>query len=216
MRAKEAIKTVVRWVVGITAALALLYVNGGLASLIEACAKSAEPQAITEPQEVKVVWEEKVVIEYEPIYMEGTEKQVMPENMDELEDFIRDMCLVAQTLWGEARGMSTYEQSLVAWCIMNRVDSPQFPNTIEEVIKQSGQFHGYSPNYPIDAHLFDVAQDVICRWKYEPIALGNIGRTLPKDYLYFYGKDGHNKYRKSNSGAGIYDFTDILPNPYSE
>ena len=40
--------------------------------------------------------------------------------------------IIAQLIWGEARGVqSTTEQAAVAWCVLNRVDDPQFPDTIE-------------------------------------------------------------------------------------
>lgn len=165
------------------------------------------------PVEVEVVWREVEVIKYEPVSIEA-EQVILPEDVAQLDDFERDVCLVAQTLWGESRGMDDYENSLVAWCICNRVDSPAFPDTIERVVKQSGQFYGYKAQHPIDARLYGIARDVLLRWHLEKCGVQNVGRTLPSDYLFFYGKDLHNKYRKTNSGEGKYDFTNVLPNPY--
>lgn len=154
-----------------------------------------------------------VIIKYEPV--EPYEFILLPEDLYDFEDLETNIAIMAQTIYGEARDMSTYEMSLVAWCICNRVDSPQFPSTIEEVIKQKGQFHGYSADKPIEKRCYEVAKDVIIRWNMESQIIGNVGRTLPKDYLYFYGKDGHNKYRvKNDDPNGRWDFTDILPNPY--
>lgn len=150
---------------------------------------------------------------YEPV--EPYEFILLPEDLYDFKDLETNIAIMAQTIYGEARDMSTYEMSLVAWCICNRVDSPHFPSTIEEVIKQKGQFHGYSADKPIEKRCFEVAKDVIIRWNMESQIIGNVGRTLPKEYLYFYGKDGHNKYRvKNDDPNGRWDFTDILPNPY--
>ena len=154
-----------------------------------------------------------VVIKYEPV--EPYEYILLPEDLYDFEDLEHQIGIMAQTIYGEARDMSTYEMSLVAWCICNRVDDPHFPSTIEEVIKQKGQFHGYSADKPIEKRCYEVAKDVIIRWNMESQIIGNVGRTLPKEYLYFYGKDGHNKYRvKNDDPNGRWDFTDILPNPY--
>ena len=168
-----------------------------------------------EAEEIKVVWEHKEIVEYQPVAA-AEEKIILPEDVANMDGFERDICLVAQTLWGESRGMSDYENSLVAWCICNRVDSPLFPDTVEAVIKQSGQFHGYNANNPVDSRLYKIARDVLIRWHVEKELVGDTGRTLPEDYLYFYGKDFHNKFRTTNSGAGYYDFTEELSNPYHE
>lgn len=44
----------------------------------------------------------------------------------------------------EAESEGVYGMALVMSVIMNRVASPDFPDTIEEVIKQDGQFAAYS------------------------------------------------------------------------
>ena len=166
-----------------------------------------------DPEYLKRVLTPPEVIKYEPV--EPYEFILLPEDLYDFEDLETNIAIMAQTIYGEARDMSTYEMSLVAWCICNRVDDPHFPSTIEEVIKQKGQFHGYSADKPIEKRCYDVAKDVIIRWNMESQIIGNVGRTLPKEYLYFYGKDGHNKYRvKNDDPNGRWDFTDILPNPY--
>ena len=142
---------------------------------------------------------------------------ITPSDIEEMEGFEESVCVMAQMLYGECRGLSTYEMSLACWCVLNRVDSPDFPDSVKEVITQKGQFHGYKATNPVDERLFNIAKDVILRWNMEGELVGNSGRTLPKEYLYFYGKDGHNKYRVRNSDPkGIYDFTDVLPDPYKE
>lgn len=48
--------------------------------------------------------------------------------------------LLASLIWAEARGEPYIGQVAVGAVVMNRVESPEFPGTIEEVIRQKGQF----------------------------------------------------------------------------
>jgi spore germination cell wall hydrolase CwlJ-like protein len=50
--------------------------------------------------------------------------------------------LLARLLYAEAGGEGTVGMQAVATVVMNRVASPQFPNTVEKVILQKGQFQG--------------------------------------------------------------------------
>lgn len=135
------------------------------------------------------------------------------DNLANESELQKSVCLIAQTLWGECRGMSKYEQSMVAWCILNRVDNPRYPDSIEEVIKQPGQFHGYSENNPIDDLEYQIALDVVMRWSYEAYTIGDVGRTLPEYYTCFYGKDGHNWFRNEDKSL-YYRFT--ADDPYGD
>lgn len=51
-----------------------------------------------------------------------------------------EMELMAKAVYGEARGESTLGQIAVAAVILNRLDSPEFPNTITEVIYEPWAF----------------------------------------------------------------------------
>ena len=64
---------------------------------------------------------------------------------DTLEDIaeeqrLGDMELLAQLVHAEAGNQSLYGKRLVADVVLNRVRSPLFPDTVEEVIFQEGQF----------------------------------------------------------------------------
>ena len=96
----------------------------------------------------------------------------------------KDIDMLAKTVWGEARGCNRLEQSAVVWCILNRVDAGR--GTIAEVITAPGQFHGYSKNFPVTDEIRELCEDVVARWKLEKLGVGNVGRTLPSDYLYFW------------------------------
>jgi len=57
------------------------------------------------------------------------------------------MCL-ALTVYFEARGEALSGQIFVADVVLNRVESPKYPNTVCEVIKQKSQFSYYWDGKP--------------------------------------------------------------------
>ena len=104
-----------------------------------------------------------------------------------------DARMMAKCLWGECRGIeSEMEQAAVAWTILNRVDDDRYPDTIKEVIGQPSQFTGYHAGNPVDNDLLLLSMDVICRWMLERDGLAEVGRVLPKEYVYFVGRNGRN------------------------
>lgn len=73
-----------------------------------------------------------------------------------------DIKRMAAIIWCEARGESYEGQLAVATVVMNRVESPRFPNTIEGVISQKGQFSPYkSGKYAIALAMEDMQQSCI-------------------------------------------------------
>lgn len=118
---------------------------------------------------------------------------------------------LANVTWGEARGCSVTEKAAVMWCVLNRVDSPKYPNSVKEVVTQKSQFDGYSEDNPITKELFQLANSVLTYW-----SEGNdSGRVLPKEYLYFTGDGEHNCfYTTWASNAVAWDWS--LPSPYEE
>lgn len=106
-----------------------------------------------------------------------------------------DVIACARMLWGEARGCSLENKMGCVWIVCNRVDDPRFPDTIKAVIKQPGQFHGYSTSFPATDELMDIARDVLTRWSLEKQGV-EVERELSIDYLYFHGDGGKNHFRK--------------------
>lgn len=90
----------------------------------------------------------------------------------------REAQYMARVLYGTARYHSRETQEAVCWCIINRVESSLFPNSVEEVCSQSVQWVGYSNNNPVTQELYDVAMGVIQAWHDKGI------RMIPQDYLY--------------------------------
>lgn len=106
-----------------------------------------------------------------------------------------DAEMIAKTVWGEARGCSTEGQAKVVWCILNRVDDPRFPDTIEGVITQPWQFQGYSPDYPVTDEILAVTYNVLRRWNVERQGIAVV-RELPPTYVYFTGNGYENIFRE--------------------
>lgn len=125
---------------------------------------------------------------------------------------------LAKMVWGEARGCSTTEQAAVIWCVLNRFDSgdPYYANcrTIYDIVVQEDQFHGYDPSYPVEADILALVEDVLARWEAERYCIGDVGRVLPAEYLYFSGDGEHNYFRDQYDGGNTWRWT--LDSPYEE
>ena len=106
-----------------------------------------------------------------------------------------DVVAVAKMLYGESRGCTVDNQQKAVWCVLNRVDDERYPDSIIEVLSQSGQFHGYNPNHPVWDELTAVAEDVLTRWSLEKQGV-SVNRELPKSYLYFTGTGRENIFRE--------------------
>lgn len=106
-----------------------------------------------------------------------------------------DVVAMAKMLWGEARGCALDNQQKAVWCVLNRVDDSRFPDTIQGVLSQPSQFHGYSPDFPVWDELYAVALDVLTRWSMEKQGV-TVERELPNTYLWFTGYNGSNHFRE--------------------
>ena len=107
-------------------------------------------------------------------------------------------------------------QAAVVWCALNRLDSedPYYPDTLAGVLTQSGAF-AWIPDTYVDTELLDLARDVVGRWWREKNGETDVGRTLPKEYLFFAGRNGENHFRDKYSGNFTYwDWS--LADPYTE
>lgn len=105
-----------------------------------------------------------------------------------------DVTALAQMLYGEARGCTVDNQRKCVWCVLNRVDDVRFPDTIIGVVSQSGQFYGYSPDFPVWDNLYAVALDVLRRWSMEKQG-ADVARELPDTYCWFTGNGSENVFR---------------------
>ena len=124
-----------------------------------------------------------------------------------------DVELISKTMYGECRRdtIPTAEKAAVAWCILNRVDSEDFPNTVAGVLEKN-QFHGYKDKYPVNDELKAIALDVMIRWKLEKLGVEDVGRTLPSGYCFFTAYKKANRFRPNYEMKNFWDWS--LPDPY--
>ena len=179
--------------------------------LIAANASQTDLEAISEivdPYEGEPVSSEQI---YLPVYWESdlAKGSCSPINLYSE----KEVEAVAKTVYGEAAvTRSDLEMSAVVWCILNRVDSKDFPNTILEAVTSPKQFHGYNEANPVEEHIENLVRDVLDRWAAEKSGQEDVGRTLPQEYLYFWGDGRHNHFTIEYHGPEEWDWS--LPNPY--
>lgn len=125
-----------------------------------------------------------------------------------------DAVLIAQTIYAESRGVDgTDHKAAVAWCILNRVDDPRWGDSIREVVTQRHQF-AWDADAPVTDELLALAQDVLLRWELEKLGVGDVGRVLPREYVYFAGDGRVNHFRTEYEGGECWDWT--IESPYEE
>lgn len=119
----------------------------------------------------------------------------------------------ARLIYAEAGEISsTMERAAVVWCALNRVSAGGFPNTLVEVIEQEGQFSAYNDSLPITNQNREIAVDVLTRYHREVQGEENVGRVLPKSYLYYRGNGVHNYFTEEFLGWEVWMFD--CENPY--
>ena len=124
-----------------------------------------------------------------------------------------DVEVLARVIWGEANDIkSTQLRAAVAWCVLNRVDDGYWGDNIYSVISWPHQFWVAWGGEVPQLHL-DLAEDVLQRWCEEKAGIENVGRVLPKEYLYFHGNLEHG-FRLKNESKETWDWS--LPNPYED
>jgi len=88
-----------------------------------------------------------------------------------------EAALLAKMLY-PYRNNSAEDQTVACWCVFNRVESAQYPDTVEEVIRQPQQWMGYSDDNPVLGDLYAVAQAELTRWYSESI------RPMSAEYVF--------------------------------
>lgn len=114
--------------------LTVLFTNTGIQVVSSAEYKHDEPtRSVSAPKYTLPVAEELAVVSVEA-------PAVTPQPEPEPLMSIEDIELIALVTMGEAEGECEEGQRLVIDTILNRVDSPHFPDTVQEVIWQPNQF----------------------------------------------------------------------------
>lgn len=143
-----------------------------------------------------------------------TKKEISPKKTANKYYTQEDIVTISKLVYGEGRGLNKTEMSAIVWCVLNRVDSKIFPNTIYEVCTQKGQFHGYKAHHPVWDNIAELVEDVLKRWVNEKNGSKNVGRTLPSTYLFFVGDGKHNHYMEVWKSGKYYQWT--LKSPYKD
>ncbi|MDE5619920.1 MAG: cell wall hydrolase [Ruminococcus sp.] len=149
---------------------------------------------VTEPFEVPEEWfyvEEDVYYE-EPVYEEYAEPEVTDtyvSNTSYVSD--SDFILLCNAVAHEAGSdwIDVYSKANVVEVIMNRVNSPLYPNTVYEVLAQPYQFEGSGSYVNMSCYSYEVTDSVIAAvnlYFNEPYSFMN-------GYFSFYG-DGYQNY----------------------
>ena len=119
---------------------------------------------------------------------------------------------IAKTVWGEARGLSKTHQAGVVWSILNRCDDGRFGKGVIGVVTAPSQFAGYRSGNPVDPEIRELVVDVLDRYSQEKAGIKNVGRVLPKEYLYFRGNGRVNLFSKEWNSKNIWNWS--LESPY--
>ena len=119
---------------------------------------------------------------------------------------------ITKTVWGEARGLSKTHQAGVVWAILNRCDDGRFGKDVIGVVTAPSQFAGYRSGNPVDPEIRDLVVDVLDRYSQEKAGIDNVGRVLPKEYLYFRGNGKVNLFSKKWNSNNVWDWS--LKSPY--
>ena len=85
---------------------------------------------------------------------------------------------IAKLLYG-IRKNSERDLRAVCWVVFNRTESPLYPDSIEEVVNQPGQWVSYYPENPATEELTALAQEELEKWE------AREGRLLSRDTLWF-------------------------------
>lgn len=98
---------------------------------------TTEPVVITQVKEVEKI--ERVEVPVEKVLTVEVQKVVPREIETDLSDYEKE--LIARVVMSEAPYEDAIGKQLVVDTILNRVDSPAFPNTVSGVVYQEGQFY---------------------------------------------------------------------------
>lgn len=75
-----------------------------------------------------------------------------------------DTQMLAKVLYG-IKDNSSDDMRTLCWCVFNRVDSPDYPGTIAEVVEQPQQWMRYSPDNPVLENIYRIASEELDAWQ---------------------------------------------------
>ena len=129
----------------------------------------------------------------------------------------KDEELLARMLWGEDRENPTYMRAAIIWCVYNRMENSGYP--VSTIVTQE-QFAGYMPSNPVRDWARDIVRDVTVRYVLEQNGFEDVGRVLPKRFIYYGMADEkrihifRNKLSADDPNYERWDWS--LPSPYGD
>lgn len=121
---------------------------------------------------------------------------------------------LSQLLYGEALNCDIEGQAAVVWCVLNRMDDERWPDTALEVVTQQNQFFGYHKDNPVLPEIVRLVEDVLMRYNEEQSGIEDVGRVLPREYVYFSGDGYQNFFTVTYAARDVWDWS--LWSPYRE
>ena len=130
-----------------------------------------------------------------------------------VDENIKHIECLAKIIWLEGGGESIEYQSAVAWTVFNHFDLGDWGDTLTDVITYPGHF-AWDKYAPINDIQLELAKDVFIRWQLEKEGFEDVGRTLPKEYIYFWANSKGECRFNTVYGVkeGAWDWS--LPSPY--
>lgn len=154
----------------------------------QACEPLSAEEVVPEAIEKEVIAD---IPKYTTLYVWTPDEPVVCEEDEEIWPTRDEVYCLARTVHGEASICSKLVKSQVAWCILNRVSSEGFPDTIREVVTADKQFQGYyrDCDTPYTVEEWEMCYAIIKAWR----NCDDRYRSLPSNYLYMRG-DGETNY----------------------
>lgn len=132
----------------------------------------------TAQRHANAVYEERIAAEQMAAWEAQRAAMAVPEPTPEPDPVADEAEWAARVLYGTARNNTREQQEAVVWCIINRMESALYPNSIEAVCKQEGQWMGYSDTSPVMEDLYQIAYDVLSDWH------NDCHRVVPPEMLW--------------------------------
>ena len=85
---------------------------------------------------------------------------------------------ISKVVYGTAKNHSVNDQKAVVWCILNRVESAGYPDTVQGVCEQPKQWMGYSEDNPVMESIYDMVLEILKAWH------NNGHRPMGKEFVF--------------------------------
>lgn len=141
-------------------------------------------------------------------------KRIKTRIEEKLADYEKEIEMLAKVVYKEAGGIKwKHHKAAVVWCVLNRLDSGIYGDSMYDIIVQPNAF-AYYPETKVREEFVELVIDVMTRWLLEHEGYTEVGRVLSSEYIYFHGADGVNKFKKKVNDRVYWDWS--LESPYAD